>query len=233
METKTININSTTIEYYLSTGKNETVVLVNGAGGPIFGWYKIVDELSSKYNVLAYNRPGIGKSSRPTTPQRFSQTADDLLVLLNQLHISEKIILVGHSLGGLIAQQFCISHPERVKALILIEPSTILDIIDNKKLPFDRKEHNSELNYAKEGALQLKDRVFPNIPVVICVGVKKSIISFFFKKEFATRRKNLDKLSKQIKDSEIIEFEKSGHFPQFTEPAKVVEVIFSKGNQNI
>jgi pimeloyl-ACP methyl ester carboxylesterase len=90
MDTQTINVNGLTIEYYLSTGKNEAIVLVNGAGGPIFGWYKIVDELSSNYTVLAYNRPGIGKSSKPASPQRFSQSADDLLELLNQLKINTK-----------------------------------------------------------------------------------------------------------------------------------------------
>jgi hypothetical protein len=62
----------------------------------------------------------------------------------------------------------------------LIEPSTVWDIIDNKKLPSDRKEPNSELNFAKEGAEKLKNILFPDIPVVICAGVKKSIISFFF-----------------------------------------------------
>jgi pimeloyl-ACP methyl ester carboxylesterase len=227
--TQTININNNTIEYYLTTGKSETIVLVNGSGGPILGWFRVIDELSTKYNVLAYNRPGIGKSTKPSTPQTFTQAATDLLELLHCLRISGEIVMVGHSLGGLIAQQFCISFPGSVKFLILLEPSTVWDILENKKLPTDPNEPNSELNYVKEGANEIKDKLFPDIPVIICVGTKKSLLSFFFKKKFIARLNNLKKLSMQIKGSKIIELGNSGHFPQITEPKKVVQVIFSLG----
>lgn len=228
MDTQTIKINDKTVEYYLTTGKSETIVLINGSGGPIFGWMRMIDELSSNHNVLAYNRPGIGKSTPPTLPQTFSQSAHDLLELLHHIGINGKVVLVGHSLGGLIAQQFCLLFPEQVKSLILLEPSTVWDILENKKLPVDQKEPHSELNFVKEGVHQLKDQEFPKIPTIICIGTKKSFLSFFFKKQMIARQNNLKKLSKHIKDSKIVELENSGHFPQITEPKKVVQVILSQ-----
>lgn len=66
---KTIQIKSGVIEYALFGEGSTTVVLINGSGGPIEGWYKIIHEISRENSVLAYNRFGIGKSDKPSSQQ--------------------------------------------------------------------------------------------------------------------------------------------------------------------
>lgn len=226
MKSEIARLGNNEVEYAFSRGKPDTVVLINGAGGPLIGWFGVFEPLCAHFNVLAYNRPGVGKSTRAQVPQTAIRMASDLESLMAHLGIEEKVILVGHSLGGLIALQFGLDFPQRVKRLILLEPSTVWDIMNQNKLPRDNKDINSELNFVVESARSLEDLSdFPLLKTIICSGTKNSILSWLFRRQFAERKENLKKLSQSLKGSELIEFTKSGHFPQITEPKKVVEMI--------
>ncbi len=58
-----------TLEYVTSGKGSPTIVLINGSGGPIEGWYKVYAPLEALGTVVAYNRPGMGGSSKPSEPQ--------------------------------------------------------------------------------------------------------------------------------------------------------------------
>ncbi|WP_257452048.1 alpha/beta fold hydrolase, partial [Archangium lipolyticum] len=63
------SIHGQALEYIIAGQGSPTIVLVNGAGGPIEGWHRVLEPLSALGTVFAYNRPGIGGSGKPVVPQ--------------------------------------------------------------------------------------------------------------------------------------------------------------------
>ncbi|CAN7715185.1 alpha/beta hydrolase [Phyllobacterium sp. LjRoot231] len=108
----------------------DTVVHVSGAGSPLVFvhgftttaefWREQVDAFSSRYRVIRINLPGHGLSPRPDgRSYTIPAFANDILAVYRALEIDEAI-LVGLSMGGTVAQSFTLSHPERVRALVLV-----------------------------------------------------------------------------------------------------------------
>lgn len=101
-------------------GSGPLMVLMHGLGGSTNAFQPLVSQFSSKYTMLRFDFPGSGFStfkSPPTIPQ----FVDDLTSILESRENSESPILVGHSLGSIVAMHYASKHPE-VKALILIGP---------------------------------------------------------------------------------------------------------------
>jgi pimeloyl-ACP methyl ester carboxylesterase len=107
----------------LGTPGKTAVVFVHGL---------VMDNLSSFYFTLAnpvaaagadvvlYDLRGHGMSERPARGYRVADFADDLLGLLDELHL-ERAILVGNSFGGVVSLAFAAAHPDRVAGLALID----------------------------------------------------------------------------------------------------------------
>jgi len=90
--------------------------------------------------VISLDNRGAGKSSRPNYPYTMDLFLDDIKDLLDYLIIEEKIHLCATSMGGMIAQNFALKHPEKVKTLILIATTAQFDanpIIEAQKLMGD------------------------------------------------------------------------------------------------
>ena len=91
----------------------------------------------NKMKVISLDNRGTGKSSRPNYPYTMDMFVDDIKDLLNYLNIEEKIHLCGTSMGGMIAQNFVLKYPEKVKTLILVATTAKFDatpIIESQKL---------------------------------------------------------------------------------------------------
>lgn len=102
--------------YYETYGKGNPIVLIHGFGMDSRVWEKQIAELSKTNQVVVYDMRGFGKSSLPTGSYSHHE---DLYKLLEELRI-EKAQVVGHSLGGEVAINLALDHPEKVKNLILI-----------------------------------------------------------------------------------------------------------------
>lgn len=113
VQTSTANVNGGEI-YYEISGEGPSVVLVHGFGVDRRMWVDQLDALSERYTVIAYDLRGFGKSSMPSGTYRHS---DDLAVLLGHVGV-ENVSLVGSSLGGRVALDFAIAHPERTRTVI-------------------------------------------------------------------------------------------------------------------
>jgi|GEM_PF-32907 len=80
-------------------------------------WRLQLRELGEHYRLIAYHMPGCGRTDF-YSPLTLSSMADDVAELLDGLGISEPLPVIGYSFGGVLAQRFCVDHPQRVSALV-------------------------------------------------------------------------------------------------------------------
>ncbi len=113
-----VNANGQEIFYQVHSHQGTPLVLIMGLGGSSDGWKLQVEEFQKNYSVITPDNRGAGRSAKPDEPYSMEIFADDLAAILNQEKIDQAIIL-GASMGGLIAQEFYHKYPDRVKALIL------------------------------------------------------------------------------------------------------------------
>ena len=105
--------------YYEARGEGRPLVLIHGAWASHEWWRWQVPELSSYYQVVVLDVRGHGRSSPLKTAYSVEGFAEDLDILLEGIGIDETV-LVGWSMGGMIAMQYCLNSPSKVKALVLI-----------------------------------------------------------------------------------------------------------------
>ncbi|WP_114749833.1 alpha/beta fold hydrolase [Pleomorphovibrio marinus] len=106
--------------YYELSGIDpvSTLVFIHGVGMDHHTFHDQVDPLLSDYSTLVWDLPGHGSSTLKNYNERFTVlSAECLNELLEELKIQE-VILVGQSLGSLIAQYFQINYPGKVKAVV-------------------------------------------------------------------------------------------------------------------
>ena len=108
--------------YYEVRGEGEPLVLISGLGMDITTMELIIDRLSKKYSVLAFDNRGTGRSDKPDIPYTIEMMADDTAGLLKALGIKQAHI-VGASMGGRIAIAIALRNPELVKSLVLTSTS--------------------------------------------------------------------------------------------------------------
>jgi 3-oxoadipate enol-lactonase len=105
--------------YYEEYGKGEPLVIINGAGASTQMFSGFIPIYSQEYRLILFDKRGEGQSDTPDIPYTTEMMADDLAGLLDVIGIDSAHIR-GISLGGMIAQQFAIHYPKRVKSLILM-----------------------------------------------------------------------------------------------------------------
>jgi pimeloyl-ACP methyl ester carboxylesterase len=104
---------------YLDSGEGPAVLFIHGLLGSHRNWAHLVDTLDTRHRVLAPDLIGHGASAKPMGDYSLGAHAATLRDLLNHLGI-DRVTLVGHSLGGGIAMQFCYLFPDRVERLVLV-----------------------------------------------------------------------------------------------------------------
>jgi len=100
-------------------GRGPTIVLVHGLGSRIQHWLPVARLLARHHRVVLVELPGHGVSEMPDpfSFERATQALDEALAQESR----EPVVLVGHSVGGLIAANEALEHPARVRALVLVE----------------------------------------------------------------------------------------------------------------
>ena len=105
--------------YYESHGQGEPLILVPGTGfaGDVWDLYQ-TRALAEKLNVIIFDQRGCGRSSTPPGVYTVEDMACDVASLMNALGLQGAHVL-GHSMGGRIAIALALSHPRKVKSLLL------------------------------------------------------------------------------------------------------------------
>ena len=107
-----ININ------YRVEGEGEPLVMIMGFSSPMIGWYYQAPFFSRYYRVVTFDNRGVGESDKPQGPYSTKMMAEDTVHLMDELGI-DKANVMGASMGGMIAQELAINHPEKVTKLVL------------------------------------------------------------------------------------------------------------------
>jgi pimeloyl-ACP methyl ester carboxylesterase len=118
-EAKTVLVKNRKIVYY-EEGQGSTVILLHGLGADSRHWAANLGPLSSSFHVLTLDQIGYGKSDKPLMRYTVANFAEYLGGFMDALSIP-KATLVGNSLGGWIALDFTIRHPDRVEKLVLVD----------------------------------------------------------------------------------------------------------------
>ena len=99
-------------------GSGEPLLLIQGLGYARWGWEPVVEPLARSFEVLLFDNRGIGESDVPQGPYTVAEMAGDAVQVLDEAGV-ERAHVIGTSLGGLIAQELALEHPERVGKLVL------------------------------------------------------------------------------------------------------------------
>jgi 3-oxoadipate enol-lactonase len=104
---------------YVRRGSGEPMLLIQGMSGNHLSWGEpFLTELERDFDLVAYDHRGVGKSSRVTDPFTIGDLADDAAAVLDALGWDSAHV-VGISMGGMVAQELALRHPQRVRTLTL------------------------------------------------------------------------------------------------------------------
>ena len=110
---------------YRKVGNGEsTLILETGIGGSFYNWYSFIQEIKKHFTVILYHRAGYGNSPNSEKARTTRNIAEELNNLVEELGITDKFILMGHSFGGLCAQQYALMFPHKIKGLILVDSTS-------------------------------------------------------------------------------------------------------------
>jgi len=120
-----VHLDNGTIHYEMA-GQGPPLILLHGVGSNSRSWSRQIQALSANFTVIAWDAPGYGRSFDPPAPPvkpslRFY--ADTLREFLDAIHF-ERVFLLGHSAGGMMAQEFYRLYSGYVRALILADTRT-------------------------------------------------------------------------------------------------------------
>ncbi len=103
---------------YRVEGEGEPLVMIMGFGSGMEGWTFQAPFFAKRFKVVTFDNRGVGKSDKPKGPYTTAMMAEDAVGLMDNLGI-ERAHVMGASMGGMIAQELAINHPERVNKLVL------------------------------------------------------------------------------------------------------------------
>jgi len=196
--TKTIvppdNFTTTTIS--LSTHKLASFSIINntkylivfetGLGDDHSMWNQknLPTTINAKEDVLLYDRAGYGKSGKGPAPRNIAKLSGELDSVINKFANGRKVILVGHSIAGMIIRDFAIKNPSKIAGFLFIDPSHEAynnptqaqeDLIYDTFLNSNGAEFGATMEAREliEGAQYLTTLSnLPNVPVIVLTSMK-------------------------------------------------------------
>src|SRR6266481_7773435 len=135
--------------YYEMHGTGRPLIMLHGGFGTFEMFTALAPALAQNHQVIGVDLYGHGRTALTDRPIHFEQMADDIAGLIGHLGL-EKADLLGFSLGGAVALQTAIRHPERVNQLVVIST------------PFKRTGWHPEM---QAGMAAIAPEIFLNTPI--------------------------------------------------------------------
>ncbi len=112
------HVNGIDLGYETFGASGEPLVLISGLGYDRWQWHKMVPGLAEHFTVAVFDNRGVGQTDKPAGPYTAQMLAEDTAELIAALGYGRAHVM-GHSMGGYIAQALALSHPEKIDKLIL------------------------------------------------------------------------------------------------------------------
>ena len=241
------DIDRNQFEYKLIGNGEQNVVFLNGFRMNFDSWNKVYPNISKDHRVLIFNRHGVGSSSNAVLKQTGEVVVEDIHKLLLKLNLRPPFLFVAHSIGGIFANLFARIYPNDVSGVVFIDAPHPLEVAEQKqyKPPFIVRAINDglknierifdKLKYSEDECIeetvsQIQNAdSFPNVPIAVVTGTKK--MPFVPEEAFKVHQRYQSKLLGLSKYSRHYLCNKSGHFPQVTEPEIVIAAIIDTANE--
>jgi pimeloyl-ACP methyl ester carboxylesterase len=231
------------VAYSVIRNTKYLVVFESGLGDDHTPWIKknIIKKVSTVTDVLLYDRAGIGKSEISPGPRNIERLSAELGSVINKFSKGRKIILVGHSLGGLIVRDYAIKNPEKTAAILFVDPAhelynhfsqSIEDTICNSI----SRVFGPNYGGVSEAGQLIEDLQYsstlpnlPNVPVIVLTSMKLNADNISSDQMNGSSRQGHfnahEKLRTGVTDFMHITTINSGHYIMYEEPNLVTQNI--------
>ncbi|RCR70040.1 alpha/beta fold hydrolase [Larkinella punicea] len=211
------------------------VVFESGLGNDHTVWTDkaVASQINSNFDVLLYDRAGYGKSENGPSPRNIDRLRSELESVINTFSNGRKVILIGHSLGGLIIRDYAIKNPLKTAALLFVDPS---HEFYNRPSQAEEDMHYEAMKNAGGanfgGTLEARDLIedlqytsklpsLPNVPVIVLTSMQVDATHPLSDKKTFYNAHEL--LGKDVTDFTHVTTTKSGHFIMIDEPTLVID----------
>jgi pimeloyl-ACP methyl ester carboxylesterase len=146
--------------HYREYGAGEPLLLIMGLSANADWWGEtFLEPLAARFHLVAFDNRGAGRSSKPEGPYTIKLMADDALGLMDHLGW-ESAHVMGASMGGMIAQELALGHPERVRRLVLL----YTNCGGNEQVPASAEVY--DLLYTPRQGLTAEDLARTSLPLL-------------------------------------------------------------------
>lgn len=226
--------------YSIETNGNYLVVFESGLADDHSVWKakKVAEKIGKNTSVVIYDRGGYGKSTIDNNPRNVQRLNLELEAVVNKFANGRKVILVAHSLGGLIIRDYAIKNPDKTAGLLFVDPShehynqptqQIEDIIYNAF----KDAYGTNSGATKEARELIEDFSYvsslpdlPNIPVVVLTSMKQDQSNNTSDQTYGKTRQDWydahELLKNGVTDFTHIQTLNSGHYIMKEEPELVI-----------
>ncbi|NOU59947.1 alpha/beta fold hydrolase [Marinifilum caeruleilacunae] len=209
------------------------VLFIHGSPGYWFDFKKIFSDslLVKNFQLIAFDRAGFGKTTVPAMKNLANQARITNKVLEHYTKPGEKSIVLGHSFGGAVLEQFLLDFPEKVRHAIYVAPCLSPEYqeakwynliasggLPQRIMPHELKNSNKEMLSLSE-CLQKNETQLFNIetPTTYIQGKKDILVPY----------QTLDYYKNHHQNIEAILLDELNHFVPWSKPELIVEAIYN------
>lgn len=122
MTTRTVRVGTAEVAYHDVGSGERTLVLIHGLGSSMPAWSKNLEALARDHRVVLIDLPGYGKSTKANYEYTMRFFAKAVRGVIRELDL-QRVVLVGHSMGGQIAMTYALDYPDTIEGLVLTSPA--------------------------------------------------------------------------------------------------------------
>lgn len=216
---------------YVGDLSSPKVLFIHGSPGYWFDFKKILSDsiLRQNFCLISFDRPGYGKTTVPTMENLGNQARVAAKVLSHFSEEDEKSIVLGHSFGGAVLEQFIIDYPEKIKHAIYVAPclspeyqeAKWYNVLASGGVPQRIMPH--ELKSSNEEMMALADCLRKNEKFLSEIKIPTTYIQG--KKDILVPYKTLDYYKSHHQNIDAILLDELNHFVPWSKPELIIDVI--------